>query len=78
MRFKGLFLYFSKSKKSLNEDKKGEKKVTKELIEKSIKEINSIDKEENSQEKREKSQSYSMIEESLINEENRAGVEMAF
>ena len=69
---KGLFLYFSKSKKkSLNEDKK-------EIVEKSIKEINSIDIEENPEEKREKSQSYFMIEESLIKEENKVGLESGF
>ena len=76
---KGLFLYFSKiKKKSLNEDKKGDKKITQEIIEKSVKKINNIDKVENSEERSEKSQSYSMVEESLIKEEDKAGLESGF
>ena len=75
---KGLFLYFSKSKKSLNEDKKGDKKITQEIIEKSVKKINNINEGENSEERSEKSQSYSMVEESLIKEEDKAGLESGF
>ena len=76
---KGLFIYFSKIKtKSPNEDKKVDKKITQEIIEKSVKEINNIDKEENSEERSEKSQSYSMVEESLIKEEDKAGLESGF
>ena len=76
---KGQFIYFSKiKKKSLNEDKKGDKKITQEIIEKSVKEINNIDKGENSEERSEKSQSYSMVEESLIKEEDKAGLESGF
>ena len=76
---KGLFIYFSKIKtKSPNEDKKGDKKITQEIIEKSVKKINNIDKGENSEERSEKSQSYSMVEESLIKEEDKAGLESGF
>ena len=76
---KGQFIYFSKIKtKPLNEDKKGDKKITQEIIEKSVKKINNIDKGENSEERSEKSQSYSMVEESLIKEEDKAVLESGF
>ena len=40
--------------------------------------MNNINKDENTEEKKDKSQSYSMIEESLIKKENESGLESGF